>query len=57
MLMYHRTVTSPPLPYAGEDPAAEAARIAALPDDESQTWLLLVYCDKPCLQARSIPNE
>lgn len=46
----HRTVTKPPLPYPGEDAGKEAARIAALPAHESQTWLLLEYCDKPCLQ-------
>jgi hypothetical protein len=45
-----RTVTKPPLPYPGEDAEEEAARISALPDHESQTWLLLEYCDKPCLQ-------
>jgi hypothetical protein len=45
-----RTVTKPPLPYPGEDAEKEAARISALPEHESQTWLLLEYCDKPCLQ-------
>ena len=46
----HRTVTKPPLPYPGEDAEREAVRISALPAHESQTWLLLEYCDRPCLQ-------
>ena len=46
----HRTVTKPPLPYPGEDAEREAVRISALPAYESQTWLLLEYCDRPCLQ-------
>lgn len=50
----HRTVTKPPLPYPGEDAAKEAARISALPDHESQTWMLLEYCDKPSLQVTSL---
>ena len=45
-----RTVTKPPLPYPGEDAKREAVRISALPAYESQTWLLLEYCDRPCLQ-------
>lgn len=45
-----RTVTKPPLPYPGEDAEREAVRISALPAYESQTWLLLEYCDRPCLQ-------
>jgi hypothetical protein len=45
-----RTVTSPPLPYPGEDADAEAERLEKLPPGGSQTWLLLEFCDKPCLQ-------
>jgi hypothetical protein len=45
-----RTVTSPPLPYPGEDAHQEAERLKRLPPGGSQTWLLLEFCDKPCLQ-------
>ena len=45
-----RTVTSPPLPYPGEDANAEAERLKKLPPGLSQTWLLLEFCDRPCLQ-------
>lgn len=50
MLRLDRTVTSPPLPYPGEDAAAEAERLEKMPAGNSQTWLLLEFCDKPCLQ-------
>lgn len=44
-------MTNPPLPYPGEDAEKEAERLEKLPPGESQTWLLLEFCDKPCLQA------
>ena len=50
VLLLCRTVTSPPLPYPGEDADAEAERLKKLPPGGSQTWLLLEFCDKPCLQ-------
>jgi hypothetical protein len=50
VLLLCRTVTSPPLPYPGEDADAEAERLRKLPPGGSQTWLLLEFCDRPCLQ-------